>query len=195
MKKVEIALCLVALLLYFSANVPAEEAYSLKEIARQYRQFGYAAQEKGDLQTARQFYEKAIALDPSYAVAHNDLGIIYEALGAWDKAERQYLCAIKAEPGYMPAYTNLALLYEKEKRQQEAKYYWKQRYLRDPKPSLWREEARKRVMLLGGDEEVREVYLRRQAKSFMDSFDKNTNNSGSERLKGDKSLKRCCNLR
>ncbi|NME68518.1 tetratricopeptide repeat protein [Flammeovirga aprica] len=35
-------------------------------------------------------YEKAIELDPEDAIAHNNLGLIQEQTGAWDKAQEHY---------------------------------------------------------------------------------------------------------
>ena len=44
-------------------------------------------------------YQKAVAVDPSYAEAYNDLGVIYEAVNAPDKAEQCYIKSIKVDPG------------------------------------------------------------------------------------------------
>jgi len=80
--------------------------------ARQYRQEGYKAQQAGDIELAIVYYKKAIALDPHYAVPHNDLGITYETKGLLDKAEQEYLTAIRINPDFAEAHMNLALLYE-----------------------------------------------------------------------------------
>ena len=52
---------------------------TLQREARDYRQEGVEYQRIDDLDTAMAYYQKAIELDPSYTVAYNDLGIIYEA--------------------------------------------------------------------------------------------------------------------
>ncbi|MCD6134297.1 MAG: tetratricopeptide repeat protein [Candidatus Omnitrophica bacterium] len=163
---------LIILMVPVIKAVEGDDVFSPQKIAREYREKGYLAQKEGDLKTAKAFYEKAISLDPSFAVAYNDLGIIYEAEGALNKAENNYLKAIELNPAYLSPYTNIALLCEKEKRWKEAKYFWKQRYLRDPRSSYWREEARKHIILLGGDEEVRESHLREEARELMADWEK-----------------------
>ncbi len=42
-------------------------------------------------------YQKAIALDPSYAQAHYELGIVYEELQQFDKAKIEYLLAVRQD--------------------------------------------------------------------------------------------------
>ncbi|MDJ0569470.1 MAG: tetratricopeptide repeat protein [Pleurocapsa sp. MO_192.B19] len=42
-------------------------------------------------------YQKAVALDPSYAQAHYDLGIVYEELQQFDKAKTEYLLAVRQD--------------------------------------------------------------------------------------------------
>ena len=74
---------------------------------------GYKNQQSGDLDKALSFYSMAVGLDPYYAAAHNDLGIIYEMKGLFVAAEKKYLKTIYIDPKYLSAYTNLAYLYEK----------------------------------------------------------------------------------
>src|SRR4030042_102417 len=85
----------------------------LQKQARIYRAQGLEFQHIGNLDEATVFYQKAIQLDPVYAVAFNDLGIVYETRGFIDRAEECYLQAVKVNPNYLSAYTNLALFYER----------------------------------------------------------------------------------
>jgi len=91
------------------------------------RDKGYEAQKVGNFDMALSFYQRAIELDPSYAVAYNDLGVVLEAKGSNDAAKEAYSKAIEVNPNYMSSYYNLAALYEKEGNYDKAAYYWKMR--------------------------------------------------------------------
>jgi len=88
---------------------------SFADQARKYREEGLENQRLGNLPAAMTLYQKAIALDPTYAVAYNDLGVIYEAAGYPDRAKESYFKAIKIDPSYLGSYTNIALLYEEQR--------------------------------------------------------------------------------
>jgi len=122
-----------------------EELTALQKQARMYRREGLEMQDVGNLDTAMTLYQKAIELDPAYAVAYNDLGIIYEAKGLIDLAEENYLKSIKIDPMYLSTYSNLALLYENKRDLEKAAFYWEKRVqlgsLNDP----WKENARHRL--------------------------------------------------
>ncbi|MFA4988825.1 MAG: tetratricopeptide repeat protein [Candidatus Omnitrophota bacterium] len=95
--------------------------------AREYREEGMKNQLMGNLPAAMSLYQKAIALDPTYAVAYNDLGVIYEAAGYPERAKESYFKAIRVDPGYLSAYTNIALLYEEQRDLDRAAFYWAKR--------------------------------------------------------------------
>jgi len=109
-------------------NTPNREGVGdLSAQARQYREEGLAKQRMGNLPEAMSLYQKAIAVDPGYAVAYNDLGVIYEAAGYPDRAKESYFKAIKVDPGYLSAYANIALLYEEQRDLERAAFYWAKR--------------------------------------------------------------------
>lgn len=97
------------------------------EDAQKYRAQGLEAQKRGDLNTAFKFYQKAIELDPNYAVIYNDLGVIYETKGEFDRAEENYHKAIRIDPRYLSPYSNLALMYENKRDFKTAASYWQKR--------------------------------------------------------------------
>jgi tetratricopeptide (TPR) repeat protein len=106
---------------------------TLREEAVSYRTEGYAAQRRGDRAGALSYYQKAAALDPTYAVPHNDLGVILEDEGRIPEARRAYQEALKLQPDYLPAHANLAMLYERMGKIEQALYHWLKRYqLGDP---------------------------------------------------------------
>jgi len=120
-------------------------ATALQREAREYRQEGVEYQRIDDLDTAMVYYQKAIELDPSYTVAYNDLGIIYEAQGMSGRAEENYLKAIKINPNYLSSYSNLALLYESRRDLKKAADYWQKRAELGPVDDPWTEKARMRL--------------------------------------------------
>lgn len=108
-------------------DVSSSGDYSLPEQARRYREEGLERQRMGDIQAAMTLYQKAIALDPAYAVAYNDLGVIYEAAGFPERAKESYFTAIKVDPSYLSSYSNIALFYEEQRDLDRAAFYWAKR--------------------------------------------------------------------
>jgi len=121
------------------------ELNALQSQAREYRDAGVKRQDTGDLDTAMNLYQKAIELDPVYAVAYNDLGVIYEAKGMIDRAEESYLKAIKVDPYYLSTYSNLALFYENKRELSKAAYCWNKRLELGDFNDPWTQKARQRL--------------------------------------------------
>lgn len=121
-----------------------EELTTFQAQARIYRYQGLEAQNRGDLETAFTNYQKAVELDPAFAVGYNDLGVLYEASGAVERAEGSYLKAVKVDPYYLSAYTNLALLYENKRDLKNAAFYWKKRAQLGEPDDIWTIKAKAR---------------------------------------------------
>jgi len=122
-----------------------EELTELQRQARIYREQGLRLQQAGKIEQALSFYQKAIEVDPYYAIAYNDLGVIYETKGLIDRAEEHYLKAIKIDPNCLSAYSNLALLYETKRDLDMASFYWKKRAELGLPDDPWTEKARARL--------------------------------------------------
>ncbi len=118
---------------------------SLQEQARKYREAGLENQRMGNLPAAMSLYQKAIAIDPGYAVAYNDLGVIYEAANFPERAEESYLKSIKIDPDYSSTYTNLALFYESQRDLEKAAYYWAKRSGLGLPDDPWAQKAASRL--------------------------------------------------
>lgn len=99
-------------LLVISAR-PSVMAAGLRDQAVGYREDGFEAQRHGDLANAMTSYQKAIALDPSYAVPLNDLGVVYEQRGEFQAARGVYERALRIDPNYLEANANLGTLYKR----------------------------------------------------------------------------------
>lgn len=76
--------------------------------------------------------EKALALDPSYADAYNELGIIHTQLGRFAEAEQALSAAIEADPQYAAARNNLGVLYGKQGRNEDAEAQFRRAVEDDP---------------------------------------------------------------
>ncbi|MGE5197387.1 MAG: tetratricopeptide repeat protein [Deltaproteobacteria bacterium] len=122
-----------------------EELSGLQQQARLYRTQGMELQRVGNLTGAMALYQKAIEIDPSYAVVYNDLGVVYEAQGFTERAKESYLKSIKVDPNYVSPYSNLALLYENERKLDEAAFYWQKRAALGSPDDPWTQKARSRL--------------------------------------------------
>ncbi len=127
------------------AFVSGKELTELEKQARAYREEGVKFQNAGDLDLAVKMYEKAVELDPVYAVSYNDLGIIFETGGFTDIAVMNYLKAIKVDPDYLSAYSNLALLYENQRDLEKAAFYWGKRAQLGAPDDPWTQKAKQRI--------------------------------------------------
>lgn len=85
---------LVALLLTAAAPLAAD----VRGDAKKQLEFGIAVAQKGLWREAIYRWERAAQIDPTYAAAHNNLGIAYEHQGELDKARVAYEKALQLEP-------------------------------------------------------------------------------------------------
>lgn len=137
---------LILSILSFSSLLFAKDALTgLQKQARIYRAQGLEYQQIENLDRAMSFYQKAIELDPLYAIPYNDLGIIYEAKGNLEQAEEYYLKATKIDPNYLSPCSNLALFYENKRDLPKAAFYWKKRVELGSSGDPWTAKARMRL--------------------------------------------------
>jgi tetratricopeptide (TPR) repeat protein len=90
-----------------------------------YNNLGNLLLEVGELNTAKQAYEKAIQIDPSFTVGYYNLGKTYKALGDLNTAIAAYRQAIKIDPHYAAAYQNLGVIFYKTGNLNESKEVFK----------------------------------------------------------------------
>ena len=84
-----IALIFLVFLVVFHQFFPQFAVYFHSQGEQQYKE--------GQLEQALSNYQKAIALNPSYAQAHYHLGILYEDLQQFDQANAEYQLAVKQD--------------------------------------------------------------------------------------------------
>src|SRR5262245_5000351 len=85
--------------------------FSLPTIANAYNERAIEFQQAGDLSAALRSFERAVNLNPGYAVAHYNLASAYEDVEAFDEALAEYQTAMRADPKFYFAHNNLARLY------------------------------------------------------------------------------------
>ncbi len=66
---------------------------------------------KNNLQVAGNLYKETLKTNPNYAGAHNNLGIVLNELGEYQKAMSSYEKAIQIQPNYAAAHYNLGLAF------------------------------------------------------------------------------------
>ena len=99
---------------------------------------GYAYHQAGDLEHARQAYEKAVALSPAYTRAQVNLGAVYREQGALGKAAAAFEQALATEPGMVEALNNLGLVYAGQGQSDRAIALYQQALARAPEQAeIW----------------------------------------------------------
>lgn len=155
----------------FSVFCAEEEGLNeFQKQARDYRQEGLRLQKDGDYEGALNLLQKSIEMDPGYASAHNDIGIIYESLGFPEQAEASYLEAARLSPELPGPYSNLALFYESQDRQKEAIDYWAKRAKTGAEDDPWKKRAQDRFNeLLAQNPEIQEKYVAEESRLLIDA--------------------------
>jgi len=75
---------------------------------------------KNNLQVAENLYNETLKTNPNYAGAHNNLGIVLNELGEYQKAMSSYEKAIQINPNHVDAHNNLGLAFYKLREFQKA---------------------------------------------------------------------------
>jgi tetratricopeptide (TPR) repeat protein len=85
-----------------------------------YDELGRAAQACGQVDEAIINYRKAIEIDPTISLVHNNLGALLKKRGQMDEAIAEYRKAIEIEPGFAAAHFNLGVALDAVGRTDEA---------------------------------------------------------------------------
>lgn len=103
-----------------------------------WNEHGVALHQDGRYADAARSYQQAVAADPRYALANNNLGVARYHAGDTDGAVDAFRAALEAQPGFVKARLNLALLLFKGKRLQLALEAYRQALTIDPEqPVAW----------------------------------------------------------
>ncbi len=139
-----ISLILLGALFLLGAEMRGGEL--LFKEATTYRLEGQRFQQQGDLKMAEASYRKAIATNPRYADAYNDLGVVLESLGDLSHAQEAYTTALKINPSLPGVHSNLALLYERLGKVEQAAPHWGARVRMGPEEDPWVQKAREKLI-------------------------------------------------
>lgn len=88
--------------------------------AEMYVSYGIELVNKGALEQARQYFDRALELRPDYPEAYNSLGVVFIRSNQPDEAEKCLRYAIKLKAEYPEAYNNLGVLLKGTNRVDEA---------------------------------------------------------------------------
>lgn len=81
--------------------------------AAAFTNIGIAYFSQGDVNRAKENYDQALRINPSYPYTRNELGKLYLSIGNLQRAINEFRLAIDIFPGYDEAYFNLANAYLK----------------------------------------------------------------------------------
>jgi len=110
------------LVVWLIAGFAAPVAADRRDEAKAQVAFGITVAQKGLWKEATARFERAVAIDPAYAAAWNDLGISYEQLGRLEDARKAYEKALELDPGNAMISVNYDLfreIYDRQKVRQK----------------------------------------------------------------------------
>lgn len=135
-------------------NAPAEE-YHIR---------GYEAQQNSNFEQALSYYTKAISLGLNTPNIYNDIGVVYEQIGVFSRAEESYLKASEIDPNYLPSYTNLAYFYKDRGYTQRAIYFFKERFKRAEDGDPWKDRVLEELYKI--DPKIQEEIVKYEAEKL-----------------------------
>ncbi len=100
----------------------AIDAYkeALSNAAAIHNKIGIAYHQMMDLNTAKQWYQKAVKIDPKYAEAINNIGTVHYAQKSYRRAVGQYKKALRLTPNSASIHSNLGTAYFARKKYKDA---------------------------------------------------------------------------
>jgi len=101
---------LLILILAFSFTAYAEDSEDYIK-ADVWSKLAFQLEKAGNYEQAKEYYQKAIDLDPDKYEAYTNLGLIYVSEGEYEKAIKCYQKTIKLIPDDWRCYYNLGVAY------------------------------------------------------------------------------------
>jgi tetratricopeptide (TPR) repeat protein len=96
---------------YNEALLNYNESLKLKETELTYVLIGNTMAVKNDFNNAYRAYQNALKINPNYALAYFNLGLLNSQTGNFDDALKQFDKSIKIDPLFAEAYRNTAIIY------------------------------------------------------------------------------------
>jgi len=136
---------------------------SISEKARKYYNEGYDYFDKGNFTKSITLYKLAVAEDPNFLDAYDNLGLAFRQLNMVDSAERYYLISFNKNPNGFTANQNLAVVEEVRNNYAQAlKYYAKLIELESENPEGYYGVSRMQFMLKNNKEALKNGLLAEQ---------------------------------
>jgi hypothetical protein len=88
--------------------------------AEQYLQRGLDHYDRQEIAEALQAYQACVRADPSYALGHNNLGIVLIDLERYDEALAELYECVRCDPAYSEVYNNLGFVLRRANRNMDA---------------------------------------------------------------------------
>jgi Flp pilus assembly protein TadD len=109
---------------YGDANFFAMGAVKIAESQMPYYVLGKSAVKLGNFYKAKEYFEKAILIDPEFWTAYNDLGIVLMELKKYGEANTAFSAALSVMPGSIEIQNNIAMSLEKMNKLEDALTYY-----------------------------------------------------------------------
>jgi tetratricopeptide (TPR) repeat protein len=107
--------------------------FNVPKAARKAVESGVEAFNRGELDQARDDFEKAIAKYPKYATAYNFLGLTFIEQKQPDRGQKAFEKAIELNQNFAEAYANLAKLYFRQQKFQQSEPLLEKAVAADPR--------------------------------------------------------------
>ncbi len=105
-------------------KLPAPVASAEESVA--FKQQGDVHLRNGELEDAKAYYQRAIALDPDYAKAHSNLGFVLKEQSHYADAEHSLKTALAIDPNIADAYYMLGTIYQNQGKLEDAIHHFRQ---------------------------------------------------------------------
>ncbi|HSV96641.1 MAG TPA: tetratricopeptide repeat protein [Spirochaetota bacterium] len=122
---IDLGLLLIDFKRYRDAELFAQRALTLQKSPTAYYVVAKSAYGLGNYWRAKEFFEKAISLDPEFFAAYNGLGMTLMRLGRYTQASTAFAAALASAPASPELLNNMGLCLEKMGKPKEALEYYK----------------------------------------------------------------------
>ncbi len=122
---IDLGLLLIDLKRFRDAEPFAQRALALQKSPTAYFVVAKSAYGLGNYWRAKEFFEKAISIDPEFFVAYNGLGMTLMRLGKYTQASTAFAAALASAPASPELLNNMGLCLEKTGKPKEALEYFK----------------------------------------------------------------------
>jgi tetratricopeptide (TPR) repeat protein len=144
---------------YSAAGVAASDPISLSypqkpPTASLYVAMGQVAEQSGDKEKAREFYEKALAIGPKDADALTAYGRFEDRQGRLAEATALYRRALESDPQHAGAYNDLGLCYARQGQYPQALELVRQAARLNPDRPIYRNNVARVLVEMGHSEEA-----------------------------------------